>query len=354
MNHYYLKYISRYIIIPEDKTTVRMFPGDEGTLKIPIENPTKLPIPNGELTLFFYGPDEAMAMIDQQTNKQGIYTSNVAVLGQQKVMHHTRVKALKRGIVQLRTIEYTIYDFINSGKVRLGYRGRFRGELIVYPSLVLVQGLQQIMQRNQGERPKNHSVHEDVMMAMGTRDYSPGDPFNRIDWKATARTNSLQTKIFETTTILKWCVIVNIQSADVKRQTINNLEQVLSHVAYTLQFATKHQVSYELFINMRGPRGPFIHLPIGSGKDHLLKALELLARVSKSTVLTNSSEMLQFVRVNSNEHTFFLHFGALNREDQLVYKQWELDGATIYRVYSNAEAGQVLSVGGELDEADRP
>ncbi|MEB1809867.1 MAG: DUF58 domain-containing protein [Bacillaceae bacterium] len=328
-----------------------MFPEDEGTLKIPIENITKMPITQGELTLFLYDPDNAVTIIDQPMNRQGVYSFPVVVLGQQKVIHRTNVKARKRGIVQLRTIEYTISDMMHLGKVRLGYRGHFRRELIVYPSLVPVRGLQQILQYNQGEHPRNHSLHEDMMMAMGTRDYTSGDPFNRINWKASARTQSLQTKVYERTTISKWCLIVNIQSKEIKRQTIENLEQVLSHVAYTCQFAIENQISFELFINMRGPSGPFIHLPTGSGKDHLLKALELLARVSKSTILTDSKEMLYYIQSNTKNQLCYLHFGAVNQEVKLNYKQWELAGATVYRVASNEDSGQVLSIGGEVDEA---
>lgn len=52
-------------------------------------------------------------------------------------------------------------------------------------------------QYEQGMTSSNVKVQRDTSMAIGVRDYQPGDRFSWINWKATARKNEIMTKEFE-------------------------------------------------------------------------------------------------------------------------------------------------------------
>ncbi|MCT8137276.1 DUF58 domain-containing protein [Anaerobacillus sp. CMMVII] len=296
MNHYYLQYVAEKTDVFDEIEVIRMFPNDTRNITIPLENKGKLPILNGEISFTFYDYDGAIELVETSGMKQEAYIFPFTLLPLTRKKREIEVKAMKRGVAQIRTIEFTVHDLLKLSHLRLHYRDYFRRELIVYPTPNPVNGLDQVVQQKQGDLPRQRSLHEDVMMTMGTREYVSGDPFNRVHWKASARTNSLQTKIYEKTTILKWTIVVNIYHQDRSKLTVENLEEILSHVAFVCQFATKHHISFEIYINTRVPKLIFIHLPPGNGKDHLLKALELLARVSKYTITTHPTEVLKMVR----------------------------------------------------------
>ncbi|OIJ09260.1 hypothetical protein BKP35_17135 [Anaerobacillus arseniciselenatis] len=351
LSSYYLKYAYKNTTIPDETEIVRMFPEDKSSITIPIENQGKFPIFNGELAFFLYDPDEAVKVADTEVNKQSLYRYSLSIQPFTKKQQNIDITALKRGVVQIRSIEYTVHDLLKISQLRLNYNGYFRGEMIVYPTPKAVKGLEHVLQHKQGQHPKQHAVHEDVMMTMGTREYVQNDPFNRINWKASARTNELQTKIYEKTTVLKWSIVVNVRNEDRSQMTIETLEDVLSQVAFICQYATKHHISFELFINIRVPRLVCVHLPSGLGKDQLMKALELLARVNKNAVTTQPHEMLKVVELKSGDQPFIIHLGEYSDEEENIYLAWKQNGTTVYRVESKGEVGQVIPIGGGKNEA---
>ncbi|MFN7250559.1 MAG: DUF58 domain-containing protein [Anaerobacillus sp.] len=350
LNHYYLKYVSEKTDVFDEIEVVRLFPNDIRNITIPLENKGKLPILNAQVSFTFYDYDGAIEVIGNGDAQQESYTFPFSLLPLTQKKRNVEVRALKRGVAQIRAIEYTVYDLLKLSSLRLHYLDYFRREMIVYPTPTPIKGLDQVVQQKQGDIPRQRSPHEDVMMTMGTRDYVAGDPFNRVHWKASARSNSLQTKLYEKTTILNWTIVVNIYNKDRSKLTVENLEEVLSHVAFLCQFATKHHISFELYINTRVPKLIFIHLPPANGKDHLMKALELLARVSKYTITTHPIEVLKMVKKRIGPTPFIFHLGGYSQTEENYYLEWKRAGATIYRVKSNGYVGQVATIGGGKNE----
>ncbi len=73
--------------------------------------------------------------------------------------------------------------------------------VMVYPRVVPLPGYDLASRRPIGEIKLTHRLFEDPTRIAGTRAYQPGDPFNRIHWAATARTGSLQSKIYDASTV---------------------------------------------------------------------------------------------------------------------------------------------------------
>nr|WP_160724920.1 DUF58 domain-containing protein [Bacillus sp. USDA818B3_A] len=110
------------------------------------------------------------------------------------------------------SFEYTIDDlprgehFFHSFTLRIGDPlGLFEkektvaeeGKIIVYPaySEMFYQPFEN--QYDQGLTASRERVQRDTSMAVGVRDYQPGDRFSWINWKASARRNEIMTKEFE-------------------------------------------------------------------------------------------------------------------------------------------------------------
>jgi uncharacterized protein (DUF58 family) len=71
------------------------------------------------------------------------------------------------------------------------------GKIIVYPAYTELLYRPFENQYDQGMTASRERVQRDTTMAVGVRDYQPGDRFSWINWKATAKRNEIMTKEFE-------------------------------------------------------------------------------------------------------------------------------------------------------------
>lgn len=72
-----------------------------------------------------------------------------------------------------------------------------KGKVIVYPAYAELLYRPFEHQYDQGLTASRERVQRDTTMAVGVRDYQPGDRFSWINWKATAKRNEIMTKEFE-------------------------------------------------------------------------------------------------------------------------------------------------------------
>ncbi|MEH7237215.1 DUF58 domain-containing protein [Bacillus sp. JJ1562] len=72
-----------------------------------------------------------------------------------------------------------------------------RDQFLVYPQYVDMVYRQLESRFEQGMTSSNVRLQRDTAIAIGVREYTPGDRFSWIDWKASARRNNIMTKEFE-------------------------------------------------------------------------------------------------------------------------------------------------------------
>jgi len=114
------------------------------------------------------------------------------------------------------TLEYSI-EFLTRGYYQLGpvlletgdvfglhRRYRVASEphfALVLPKVLALEGYNLASRRPQGEIRVVHRLFEDPTRLAGVRPYQMGDPLNRINWRATARTGELHSRIYETSRV---------------------------------------------------------------------------------------------------------------------------------------------------------
>lgn len=81
--------------------------------------------------------------------------------------------------------------------------------LLVYPKVVALEGYNVASRRPIGEVRLTHRLYEDPTRIAGVREFQTGDPLNRIHWRATARTGSLHSKVYEPSTVAGATVLVD-------------------------------------------------------------------------------------------------------------------------------------------------
>lgn len=157
-----------------------------------------------------------------------------------------------------------------------------RDHLVVYPRTVPLVELGLPAQRPFGERRGAERIFEDQSRVAGLRDYVPGDPLRRIDWKATARRQQLQSRVYEPSTTLHLIVALNISTLEQPWAGYipELLERTIMAAASVARYAYEARYAVGLLANGSFPESDR-PIKIAAGRDpaQLLKILEALAMI---------------------------------------------------------------------------
>lgn len=335
INYVYLIYSSKNVSIEGEKIIRKLFPGEETTLEIPFINNGRFPIIYMKGNIHIRRFDNAITLpnIKDDIEETLHYNSYFSIHSETKKTMKLQIKSLKRGSGEISAIQIEMYDLLQIFHVKMQYIGPYRGEVVVYPSPIDIVPLQQFVQRERGDFFQSFSLYEDVMQIRGNREYVSSDPFNRIHWKASARMNELQTKEYEKINVSKWTIIVNIQEDKDGFHfipTIHDLEHVLSQVTSACYIATERNIYFEIYINIKIPNSHYgIYLPFSNGKEHLKKALELLARIRKASFTSPIEKTIQTVTSRNDGETTILHFGPYDEDVIRTYEGVKKKGGNV-------------------------
>ncbi|MEX1255108.1 MAG: DUF58 domain-containing protein [Dehalococcoidia bacterium] len=86
--------------------------------------------------------------------------------------------------------------------------------VVVYPRTLSMPDLGLPSARPLGERKGRERIFEDPVRVAGVRAYQPGDALRRIDWKATARSGQLQSRVYEPSTTQHLLVALNVDTME--------------------------------------------------------------------------------------------------------------------------------------------
>lgn len=158
--------------------------------------------------------------------------------------------------------------------------------LLVYPRIVPISTLGLPARHPFGEDRADRRIIEDPMRLMGVRDYQQGDSFRHIHWKASARRQDLQTKVFEPSANRLFLIFLNI---DTFRNRLEGADPELREYAITAaasigRWAWEKGESVGLYSNGSLPGGGRLRIPAGSRPDQAVRILEGLARVRAYTL----------------------------------------------------------------------
>ena len=175
----------------------RAFPDDVVSISLTLENRKLLPLAWLNLSDRFpvglnYGDLE---LNPSSEPNQYTFDSLVSAWPFERVEHRFEAHCRKRGRYRFGPATLTTGD-------PFGFAMRHRAEshtndLLVYPRILPIAHFGLPASHPFGEAPPVGLVPEDPLRFLGTRQYVPGDPPQQIHWRATARTNRLQSKTYE-------------------------------------------------------------------------------------------------------------------------------------------------------------
>ena len=86
--------------------------------------------------------------------------------------------------------------------------------ITIYPRVAPLSDLGLPADRPFGERKGGSRIFEDPLRIAGLREYRPGDPMRRIDWKATARSGDLTSRVYDPSATQQLYIALNIDTLE--------------------------------------------------------------------------------------------------------------------------------------------
>ena len=154
--------------------------------------------------------------------------------------------------------------------------------LLVYPRIVPLEDLGIPSKAPFGDLRVRRHLFEDPVRVVTTRDYAPGDPLKHIHWKATARLQQLQSRVFEPTTTVDLALFLDVRT--VEAPLWGRVEQLLETAVIAAASIASHgvQKGYRVGLYVNEPylfKEGLIKLPSSDHPEQLQRVLEALAQV---------------------------------------------------------------------------
>jgi len=350
MSVYYLKHVSDHLELENEKETIRLSVGEDANLLLKISQLSRLPIFHATLQVKLEPIIEGTELPTKIDKDNIEFNIPIYLKGKESIQIPINVKAVTRGVTRIKSLKLIIPNFFGIGSVALTYNRFLLKEVVIYPTPIAVPHAERLIAtKSNGYFPSPSSIFEQVLAPIGTRDYVYTDSFQRIHWKASAKTQVLQTKVFERTADYSWTFIINIRrpnTSNIHLGIVENYESIASNIAYLAQYASKHGINYEIFINLYMVGGVSVyHLPIGGGTHQLGKVLDVLARVSQTSYTQPINRLLRFVEKQQGKSPVAIICGPFGEEGKRHFTQMQKKGQRVYILEDDNQHPNIVPFG---------
>jgi uncharacterized protein (DUF58 family) len=168
----------------------------------------------------------------------------------------------------------------------LGYRPALREirhaeQLLVYPKVFPLIWTGPASRVPLGDQRAQLRLVGDPSRMIGVREYQPGDPLRHVDWRATARSDSLLVRLFEPTASPRVAVFADLAVPQLswRERYCPELEFTVSVAASVIAELAARRIPVGLYASALVDGHRVARVP-GSAPDALPEMLELLARAT--------------------------------------------------------------------------
>ncbi|MDD4858633.1 MAG: DUF58 domain-containing protein [Dehalococcoidales bacterium] len=259
----------------------RAFPGESIDLKLRLVNRKLLPLPwvqvDDSIPANLVPADSPLPPAELPGCR--LLSHSASLMWYTGINWRYRLDCRKRGCYSLgQTVVSSgdIFGFYPRAAVQPG-----KDEIVVYPRLYPVHQFGIPSLYPIGETSAARRIFEDPTRTIGVRDYTPHDSLRHVHWKASARRQNLQVKVFEPSTTLKVALFLAVDSFKNYRPGFEeDFELGVSAAASIASYAVQQRSSVGLLVNTALPdSGQPIKILPGGGNGQLITVLEALARV---------------------------------------------------------------------------
>ena len=138
-------------------------------------------------------------------------TSSYVLKGYQKTTRRWKLKCLKRGVFLTENVTLVSGDLLNFNVVSVPVKVDAR--LMVYPEVINLEDMFMPVNFLQSDNIVKRWIVDDPFIVSGAREYTSGDPINRIHWPATAKEGNLMIRKNDFTSQFSITILLNMQSS---------------------------------------------------------------------------------------------------------------------------------------------
>ena len=334
----------------------RVFFGEQIKLEVSLSNGKSLPLPWVHLEIEIPAEVNLLKGQTQKCIKPGRETlSGFFSLGwYHRMKRYYPVRCGRRGLYFFGPARINTGDpfgfFSNSAE----YKEEV--PLLVFPRILSLQELGIPSRQPFGDIRIRRHLFEDPIQMMTIRAYVPGDPMKRIHWKATARLQKLQSRVFDHTTSMDMALFLDSRTVSYQYYWFTLVSDLLETAVLTATGIADHSLrnGYRVGVYVNEyywNTNRLLKLPPSDHQDQMKGILEAMAQIRGLPVMTIDRLISQEARQISWETTLVLitavltdetaavleHFRKAGRRVALVLIGEEsaaahLEGITIYRV----------------------
>jgi uncharacterized protein (DUF58 family) len=339
-----------------------LFEGGEVILTETIYNNSMLPI-------FFVDVESYIYKSLKLLNSAGYYEDDSAmqlIISRFHLMPYTQVKrrhkikCTHRGYYKLNTASVLTKNVAIENSTYF----ESEAELYVYPKAVELNQVSYPVNFMQGDSLSRRRVMQDPFSVSGVRDYSAGDPFNMINFKATAKSGfqgiqSIKVNKLDYCSDRIFMIYINFQlpsdTASIPTEIYESLmEQALSFAASFVSEALRKGYKSGLSANCHLISGErVIMFPIFGGLYHMEEMLREMAKVQIRTGVSFASLLDRGVRADIYNAEIFVITPYLDRsiDDSVVALRKHNNAVTIVEL-ENAEYNKFLRSAGKAGKTE--
>lgn len=261
----------------------RAFAGETVTLTLTLANQKRLPLSWLRVDDRFPKtmPPDGRALLPSELPELGMLSNVAALSGQEQVRWHYPMPCPQRGFYFFGPATIRTGDIFGIFENEITLDARTR--LIVYPQVPTLEQLGLPTKDPFGPRRVQLPIFEDPTRVVGVRDYHPDDPMRRVHWKATARTQALQVRVWEPAQAQQIVVLLNVASFEKHWQGVNRalLEWTISVAASICQHAFDGRNVVGLIANASVPKSDQpVKVAPGRSPHQMRFILEALAAIT--------------------------------------------------------------------------
>ena len=280
-------------------SAARVFIGEEVRMTVTLTN--KKPVPLAWIHVEDEVPDALQVVEgDVATNvKPRVQTleHSTSIAWYERILWRYRLKCTRRGLYRMGPARIESGDPF--GFLRNSMRQAEPDTVLVYPMVLPLDDLGIPSARPMGDVRRGLPIFQDPSRPSGLRGYQLGDPLKTVDWKATARMQSLHVRTYEPSSTYTVILVVAVDTTTPHWEAYypEDLERVITAAASVSAYAIERQYNVGLFVNdmpILADR-PMI-VPPSRGPEQIGTLLSALALVRPYALVPMSRQLLEYSR----------------------------------------------------------
>ena len=273
------------------------------------------------------------------------YRSDVfSIIGHKKITRTLDFIATKRGYYTIDSIDIIASNiFLSKNYISVIDNNTC---IYVYPKTIPQKEIQIPLDNILGDYIAKKSLNEDPFEFRGIRNYQPYDTFSSINWKVTAKSNTIMVNQYNFTSSLEAEILFNADLPNFKShefgemgiRIVATLAATICKFSIPLKFKTN---AYDILTNN------IINIPTSTGPNQLRLINESLAKID---LLADTNDFISILNNDSDKETLKIIVSADCRDSILnAYRDLKTKNKNVILIIPTSSDDKKVNIGNEND-----